>query len=280
MIIQKNILYRTVTAVMIVIFALFFRSSAVLGTETETETGSLEMIYEYDDDIVFADLEINIYEGEAKGKKPFATAKTDKNGYVLFEGLPAGVYYIDKVSAASGGETYDFAAFTVSLPSKDGGMNVGCKPKSKIRQTENEYSVTKEWADYGHNSERPSKVNVDIYKNGAFYTSVVLDQSNNWNYKWKSAEENAEFTVEEKDPPSGYSVSVSQKGNAFVIINKYIETTPTYSGGSSSSGKGSYASIPITGDDSKMILWMFCAAAAGITGIAAVKNVKRKHSKI
>jgi hypothetical protein len=82
-------------------------------------------------------------------------------------------------------------------------------------------SAQKVWS----GDKRESEIVVQLLKDGEVYDEAKLNSGNNWRYTWDSLSSKADWSVVEKDVPSGYVVSVDRDGNAFVITNKAELTT-------------------------------------------------------
>lgn len=64
-------------------------------------------------------------------------------------------------------------------------------------------------------------VTISLLKDGVKYDSKELNEANNWQYTWDNLPM-ANWTVEEVNPPKGFTVSIAQIGNEFIIINDDI----------------------------------------------------------
>lgn len=144
-----------------------------------------------------------------------ANGKTDKNGNVTFSNLSVGLYFI-----SSADDT--FSPFIVSAPTlSNGSWNYNLKlcPKINTDNPENmskKFKILKEWNDSPKN--RPDSICVDIYKDGKLFESVKLTAEKNWLYEWSTDEEHKWVAVE-RDVPSGYTVTIEQNKNTFIITN-------------------------------------------------------------
>ncbi len=81
-------------------------------------------------------------------------------------------------------------------------------------------TVHKVWKD-NNNADglRPDGISVNLLRDGDVYKSVVLDDSNNWEYTWTQLTSGHEWDVEEVDVPEGYVSSVNKKDGDFTITN-------------------------------------------------------------
>lgn len=156
--------------------------------------------------------------------QPDAQAQTDKNGTALFQGLKTGLYLVREVIADNGSGTYIFNHFLVYLPtpSPDGSYDydVEAKPKCIGYAPKNEYKVVKLWQDAGNTSHRPKQISIEIYKDGILQETKLLSPENNWSYTWSVYDgDEGIWSVVERDVPKGYTVSVSQNGTVFTVVN-------------------------------------------------------------
>lgn len=124
-----------------------------------------------------------------------------------------------------------------------------------------EITVKKVWV--GRNVDHPDAIGVTLYRNGEAYGNTVLNEENNWTYTWTGLSNGDIWTVDETAVPEGYTRTVTQDGNTFVITN-------------------THADIPDTGDSSALGLWAVMAAIGlaglGFTMVLAAGR-KKKNSR-
>ena len=188
------------------------------------------------------------------GIKPADSGMTDKQGIVLFpnksETLKQGLYLVIAENHTQGGYIYEAVPFMVMLPSLDKEANdwnydVEAYPKHNSKTLGPivvglSRKVLKVWDDDGHKNERPKEITVCLLRDGKVYSTVVLNESNNWKYTWDDLDSTYKWNVVEKDPGE-YKVTVTQEGVTFVITN-------TYNGNSlSSPDNPSDSKLPQTG---------------------------------
>ena len=90
-------------------------------------------------------------------------------------------------------------------------------------------TVQKRWSDTGYENKRPASVTAELLKNGEVYDTVRLDADGGWQYTW---EELPRYDAEGKKiswtlrevSVKGYTSSVTQTGDIFVLINTYDKT--------------------------------------------------------
>ncbi len=175
---------------------------------------------------------------------PGITVKTDDAGKARFENLSCGMYLVAPVNVD---HTY-FSAMLVAVPDvgSDGLWNydVKAQPKSTTEtppsETEVEYQVTKLWKDRGNETQRPSSVESEIYKDGTLVETVILNEQNNWSYRWSALDDGSVWTVLERNVPQGYTMKLTQNEYSFLIENT----------------KPGDPDIPQTGDDSNIMLYV------------------------
>ncbi len=195
---------------------------------------------------------------------PGIIVKTDDEGKAKFENLSCGMYLVAPVKAD---HTY-FSAMLVAVPDvgSDGLWNydVAAKPKSITEtlpsETEVECQVTKLWKDRGNEAQRPSALEVEIYKDGIWVETVILSEQNNWSYRWSASDDGSVWTVLERNVPQGYTMKLTQNGYSFLIENT----------------KPGDSDIPQTGDNSNILLYIALMIASGL-GILVLLLTRKKE---
>lgn len=144
----------------------------------------------------------------------------------VFPNLSTGLYLLVQTEAADG--YLPVSPFLVSLPmysAEEGGWNYQIEATPKVQPVPKEpvqLTVVKKWKD-NSSTNRPTKVKVNLLKDGEVSESVTLNKSNSWTHTWKGLDPNCEWTVKEV-VPSGYKASYSTKGHTTTITN----TSKTY----------------------------------------------------
>lgn len=195
---------------------------------------------------------------------PLKTAATGADGKVTFSGLSVGLYLLVGDTMVVGDYAYAPAASLLMLPtlqdddSWDYGPTAEVKATKSFVPTQQDVTVKKVWNDGGY-VKRPTKVTVQLLKDGKVEKTVVLSEGNNWTYIWKDLDSSymtAEgkkvytYTVNETDMPRKYTVTITQKDSVFTISNYHHsspddKTTP----GTTPGAKGN--TLPQTG----MLYW-------------------------
>lgn len=167
---------------------------------------------------------------------PVATAVTNDSGRVSFsEGLKPGLYLVIGSPCTVDFTTYSAVPFMVFLPAKDPltkdwtySASVTAKWIKEVNTDDPDdrlitRKVIKKWDDEGYESNQPESIEVQLLCDHVVYSTVTLDKSVNWRWKWDNLEAGHEWEIVEKDVPEGYYVSNSQDGITITVTNKYIE---------------------------------------------------------
>lgn len=201
-----------------------------------------------------------------------AVAKTDSEGMVYFENLKPGLYLATVGVITKGELMCYFDSALVALPglSADGSPQYQVTVASKSEMIppsdkEIELKVLKLWkGDEGRNS-RPKNIEVEIFRDSASYKKIVLSQDNNWSYNWSAKDDGAKWTVIERSTPSGYTMTVENRNNSFILTNTYTPKNPD----------GPF-DAPQTGDTSNIMLYVIFMIVSGsmliILGIIGKRN--------
>ena len=148
---------------------------------------------------------------------------TDEAGKVVFDNLTYGAYLVVPVGIKEG--YLNPQAFIVSVPIKDETESkwiddVNATPKVEIDSNESEektyISVKKKWE---NTKKIPDAITVSLVMDGVAMDSVVLNEENNWYYRWDNLEGKHSWNVVEKDVPKGYTVSYITSEMTVTIVN-------------------------------------------------------------
>ena len=167
----------------------------------------------------------------AAGLAPVAQGQTDAAGSVTFGGLNNGLYLASGKTLQIGNTIYVPSALLMEINNSNTELDYDAYPKfyyTTLSEETKEYTVKKVWIDSENaNGQRPAELTVDLYKNGQLQESVVLNESNGWEYSWKTKDDGSEWTVAEREIPEPYAVMIDSNSTQFLIRNTYQETTTT-----------------------------------------------------
>ncbi len=218
--------------------------------------------------------------------EPSASAISGADGTAVFENIPDGIYIIYGDKYEYLGYVYEMSPVIFEAAVWDADNNTAdLSALAKISEDklpENpvmaEYSVKKLWLkDEGLEINRSSFVDVEIFCDGKFFASVLLNEENNWQYSW-TGDSTKEWSCKEVTAVDGYKVLYADEENVFRVQNVYF--------GSSSSG-GDEPGTEITPPADKLPqtgqLWwpVPVLLAAGIIFVAAgllIKKTERRNS--
>lgn len=86
--------------------------------------------------------------------------------------------------------------------------------------------VQKVWSDSGYTDKRPDSIKVSLLKDGQVYDTQTLSDDNSWSYTWdglaKTDSDGSEISWSLSEASvSGYTASVTQSEDTFVLTNTY-----------------------------------------------------------
>ena len=190
------------------------------------------------------------------------TAATDQTGRISFESLTPGLYLAISGTGIADGVQCTFDSLLVPLPGlgTDGLWQYQISITAKgvplpPADTGEEISlkILKLWKGDGNTSKRPKEIEVEIFRNGEHYQTVILSENNHWSYSWTAKDDGAEWMVAERNVPSGYTVTLEKRDTSFVLTNTLVPNTPP------PENEG-----PKTGDTSNIMLYMLLMYTSGI----------------
>ena len=197
---------------------------------------------------------------------------TDATGKVSFASLKAGLYLAVTDRVMRDEITYAFDGVLTALPGLRGNglwryaVDVTAKPGviPPGDQEEIELKVWKLWRGDSGKTSRPQSIEVEIFRNGASHHTASLSSENHWTYTWTAKDDGAQWTVVERNIPTGYTMTVEERETSFVITNTLTQDDP---GGSKP---------PQTGDTANVMLWIVLMILSGsmlvILGIIGKRN--------
>ena len=163
------------------------------------------------------------------------TIATNTDGQVCFETLETGLYLAVVGEVAQGDLRCYFASALVSLPGlgTDGYWQYEVEVQAKAEALPPvdpdeiiDLKVLKLWkGDEGRN-DRPESVEIEIFRNGVSYETVVLSDKNNWCYNWSAKDDGANWMVVERNVPAGYIMTVEERELSFVVTNTLDTSEP------------------------------------------------------
>ena len=204
------------------------------------------------------------------GLTPDKVLRTDALGTAVAEDLAPGLYLLGGEPLEQGGSRYNTEPQLILLPQKDPAtgavldspvLNVKFS-KEPVTGTTVTRKVLKIWDDCSGYI-RPASVTVHLLKNGKIFSTAVLNAANGWKYTWEGLDPSALWQLAE-EVPAGYTVTLEQEGDAFLLTNSAPEaepptTEPETPTESTPSGGSTPGKIPQTG-----MLWWPVAVLGGL----------------
>lgn len=148
---------------------------------------------------------------------------TDSQGDLVFSGLEDGLYLVCGDILKRGQYTYVPGAVFFEMRGEEA-ADLNAFPKiiyNTLDERTVRHTVRKVWqndADQPWN--REVSVTVELYRDGAYDSTVVLSDENDWSYTWE-APASEEWHCVEKVIPAGYSVIYRENLTQFLIVNTY-----------------------------------------------------------
>ncbi len=201
-------------------------------------------------------------------------AVTDFEGKASFDALKPGLYLSITECIMKDETTYVFDSALIALPglSADGlwQYQVDVISKSAMippseSDEEIELKVLKLWKGDNGSSTRPTTIEVEIFRNGTSYQTVTLSEDNRWTYAWSAKDDGSDWKVVERNIPTGYTMTVEERGTSFVLTNTYDSDVPNN------------PDLPQTGDTSNIMLWLILMICLGSILIILGMTGKRKR---
>lgn len=199
------------------------------------------------------------------------TDVTDQDGQVCFQALKPGLYLAITEQVIQNDWIYAFDSALVALPGlgADGlwQYEVAVTSKSKAippAETDEEiaFKVLKLWKGDKGRSDRPQSIEVEIFRDGVSYQTVILSEENHWTFSWFAKDDGATWKVVERNVPTGYTMMVEERETSFVLTNTRPPDKPD---------------IPQTGDTTNIMLYFVLMNVSGIMLIILGIAGKRKR---
>ena len=151
---------------------------------------------------------------------------------VTFTGLDAGLYLLSGKLLKIDSHYYVPGVSLIEIKEDDDNLRYNAYPKFSyqvMNATPKNYTVRKVWSnDEDRIDERPKSVTVNIYRDDEFYDSAVLDESNDWKYRWVDDKGVSSWIVIEDEIPSDYEMKVTYDESHYLIENAYFEDAGTF----------------------------------------------------
>ena len=158
-----------------------------------------------------------------------AAAETDENGKAHFEGLEAGIYLVMGASHRQGNYRYTAEPFLIALPGLDHEANewvyeveIAVKNSRKTVYDDFDITLIKQWANAEVYEGELPEIEVEIYRDGKLYDTVVLSEENNWKVKVEDLSEKYDWEFVEITE-GDFTVAVEQTGSKIVFTNTLPE---------------------------------------------------------
>lgn len=196
---------------------------------------------------------------------------TDQGGQVCFRGLKPGMYLAITEQVLENDWIYLFDSALVALPGlgTDGLWQREVAVVSKAEaippieaDEEIERKVLKLWKGDGGRSDRPQSIEVEIFRDGVSYQTVILSEENHWTFCWQAKDDGAAWKVVERNVPAGYTVTVEERETSFVLTNTRPPDKPD---------------TPKTGDTANTMLYFVLMNISGMMLIILGVAGKRKR---
>ena len=160
---------------------------------------------------------------------PIAEGLTDSSGKISFGGLSDGLYLAIGYPVDIAPYYYEPSPLLMEVRSDKDSFTFDAYPKI-IRVTLSDrvvsYTVKKVWLDNDDLYEaRPTYVTVDIFRNEELYDTVILNEENEWKYRWVESDTGAQWRVAERAVPVDYEVRIEHNDTQFLIRNRHKTVT-------------------------------------------------------
>ena len=141
-------------------------------------------------------------------------------------------------------------------------IKVAESTENTLTDEEIEFKVLKLWKGDKGRSDRPQSIEVEIFRDGVSYQTVILSEENHWTFSWFAKDDGATWKVVERNVPTGYTMMVEERETSFVLTNTRPPDKPD---------------IPQTGDTTNIMLYFVLMNVSGIMLIILGIAGKRKR---
>ena len=95
---------------------------------------------------------------------------------------------------------------------------------------------------------------------------MTLSEKNNWTYQWTVKDDGAIWKVVERNIPAGYTLTIAERGNSFILTNKLKDNSPSDS--------------PQTGDTSHILPYTVLMYISGaLLILVGITGKRKRHEK-
>ena len=204
---------------------------------------------------------------------PEFTAVTNADGQVNFGALKTGMYLAIVTQGEGQNLRYRFDSALIALPGlgPDGRWQYQVSVKAKgeaLPPVEpdkvTELKVLKLWKGDERQENRPKQVEIEIFRNGISYETVILSEENHWSYSWKAKDDGAGWAVVERNVPEGYVMTVAVRETSFIVTNTW--------------GSGDSGDPPKTGDTTNVLLYILLMTVSGT--MLMILGITRKRTGV
>lgn len=209
---------------------------------------------------------------------PDLVSETNDEGLVFFDDLKTGMYLAIIGQAERDGVVCVFDSALIAVPGLgDDGLwqyDVLINAKGEVLppvepDEEKELKIVKLWRGDEGKSVRPKNIEVEIFCDGISYKTVTLSAENDWSYSFTVKDDGSSWAVIERNVPSGYTMTLEERGSTFVITNTLSSVGPDDPG-----------ATPDTGDTSNTLLYIIILGISGVLLIAlGVIGKKRAYEE-
>ena len=161
----------------------------------------------------------------ADGIAPVGSGETDEKGELKFSGLGNGIYLAVGRTLKVGNTYYVPSSLLLEADESDVSFSYDAYPKfsyATLGGSVGSYIVRKVWInDSSENIAHPTYVTVDLFRNDELYDTVVLNEENNWEHRWRDLEPINDWYVVEREIPVDYNVIIDFNSTQYLIKNSY-----------------------------------------------------------
>lgn len=158
---------------------------------------------------------------------------TDDLGQYKVEDLSLGLYYIEAESVVNDENLFYSEPIMIFVGQFDDDENAwlyhfSIKPKVSVTDFDNapDITVTKVWENSDDDFVKMQNVEVELYRDGELYDTVVLNEENSWEYTWYDMDPYADWAILETITLQDYNVDYSHDLYEFKIVNTYTGDLP------------------------------------------------------